>query len=88
MRPVSGAAIQRIGSESMLAPSVWKIRLTLPFCRSNPIWIPRNPKHMFQIWPKLSLGFCILFLPARAIVLFGRAGTIVFFWQPIQQSAG
>jgi len=47
--PVIGAAIHRIASSSTSAPSVWKIRLTLPFWRSKPIWMPRKPKLMFQI---------------------------------------
>ena len=41
---------------STLAPSVSKIRLTLAFCSAKPIWIPRNPKLIFQISQKLSLG--------------------------------
>ena len=47
---------QSIGMSSTFAPSVSKIRLTLAFCSAKPIWMPRNPKLMFQISQKLSLG--------------------------------
>ena len=47
--PVIGAAIHRMASSPTSAPSVWKMRLTLPFCSSKPIWMPRKPKLMFQI---------------------------------------
>ena len=46
-RPVSGADLQH-RDRVMLAPSVWKMRLTLAFCSANPNWMPK-PKHMFQI---------------------------------------
>ena len=36
------------------------MRLTFAFCNAKPIWIPRNPKHMFQICQKLSIGFCFI----------------------------
>ena len=55
-RPVSGAAIHSIGMSSMLAPSVWKMRLTLAFCSAKPNWMPRKPKHMFQICQNDSCG--------------------------------
>src|SRR5882672_8749543 len=55
-RPVSGAAIHSEGIASTLAPRVWKMRLTLAFCRAKPNCSPRNPKHMFQICQKLSTG--------------------------------
>src|SRR5690606_24857152 len=41
---------------SISAPSVWKMRLTLAFCRANPNWMPRKPKHMFQICQNDSCG--------------------------------
>jgi hypothetical protein len=44
----------------MLAPSVWNILLTFEFCNAKPIWIPRNPKLMFQICQKLNLRFSII----------------------------
>ena len=40
----------------MLAPSVWKMRLTLAFCSAKPNWMPRKPKHMFQICQNDSAG--------------------------------
>src|SRR5690606_28337790 len=40
----------------MSAPSVWKMRLTFAFCSAKPNWIPRNPKHMFQICQNDSCG--------------------------------
>ena len=55
-RPVSGAAIHRPGSESISAPRVWKMRLTLAFCSAKPNWMPRKPKHMFQICQNESCG--------------------------------
>jgi hypothetical protein len=55
-RPVSGAATHSTGIASMLAPSVWKMRLTLAFCSANPNWMPRKPKHMFQICQNESCG--------------------------------
>src|SRR5437868_5653254 len=55
-RPVTGAAIHRIGMFSTLAPSVSKIRLTLEFWRAKPNWMPRNPKLMFQISQNVSAG--------------------------------
>jgi hypothetical protein len=55
-RPVTGPASQRIGKSSIEAPSDWKMRLTLAFCSAKPNWIPRNPKHMFQICQKPSAG--------------------------------
>ena len=55
--PVSGAATHRIGRSSIDAPSVWKMRLTFEFCSWNPNWIPRNPKHMFQICQNETCGF-------------------------------
>ena len=54
--PVSGAATQSNGSVFMSAPRVWKIRLALAFWSANPNWMPRKPKHMFQICQKLSVG--------------------------------
>jgi hypothetical protein len=54
--PVIGAAIHRIARLATSAPSVWKMRLTLPFCSSNPIWMPRKPKLLFQICAGLSAG--------------------------------
>ncbi len=53
---MTGAASQRIGRSSIEAPSDWKIRLTFAFCNAKPNWMPRNPKHMFQICQKLSSG--------------------------------
>ena len=44
----------------MSAPSVWKMRLTLAFCSAKPNWMPRKPKHMFQICQKLRAGFCVM----------------------------
>ena len=41
---------------STFAPSVSKILLTLAFCSAKPIWIPRNPKLIFQISQKLRRG--------------------------------
>ena len=41
---------------STSAPSVWKIRLTLAFCSPKANWIPRNPKHMFQICQNDTCG--------------------------------
>ena len=41
---------------STFAPSVSKILLTLAFCSAKPIWIPRNPKLMFQISQNVSVG--------------------------------
>ena len=55
-RPVTGPASHRIGNSSIEAPSDWKMRLTFAFCSAKPNWIPRNPKHMFQICQKLSAG--------------------------------
>src|SRR6185437_9656094 len=40
----------------MSAPSVWKMRLTSAVCSANPNWMPRNPKHMFQICQNESSG--------------------------------
>ena len=40
----------------MLAPSVWKMRLTFAFCSAKPNWMPRKPKHMFQICQNDSVG--------------------------------
>jgi hypothetical protein len=59
--PVTGAASQSRGSSSIEAPSDWKMRLTFAFCSANPNWMPRNPKHMFQICQKLRAGclFCM-----------------------------
>ena len=37
-------------------PSVWKMRLTLAFCNAKPNWMPRKPKHMFQICQNDSAG--------------------------------
>src|SRR5690348_2334843 len=34
--------------------------LILAICRPQPNWMPKNPKFMFQIWPKRSLGFSML----------------------------
>ena len=62
IRPVTGAASHRIGISSIEAPSDWKMRLTFAFCSAKPNWMPRNPKHMFQICQKLSVG--LLFLHA------------------------
>ena len=42
---------------SMLAPSVWKMRLTLAFCSPKANCRPRKPKHMFQICQNDSNGF-------------------------------
>src|SRR5690348_16985333 len=64
MRPVSGAAIHSAGIASTPAPRVWKIRLTLAFCSAKPNWIPRNPKHMFQICQNDSAGLRIIVSPA------------------------
>src|SRR5438445_2567273 len=60
MRPVKGAAIHSTGMSSTLAPSVWKMRLTFEFCRAKPNWMPRNPKHMFQICQKLRVGLVVM----------------------------
>ena len=49
--PVRGAAIHNIGTSSIDAPSVWKMRLTFAFCSAKPNWIPRNPKHMIGNTP-------------------------------------
>ncbi len=49
IRPVSGAAIHSAGISATSAPSVWKMRLTFAFCSAKPNWMPRKPKHMFQI---------------------------------------
>ena len=54
---MSGAAIHRMGMSSMLAPSVWKMRLTFAFCSAKPNCRPRNPRHMFQICQNDSSGF-------------------------------
>jgi hypothetical protein len=54
--PVIGAAIHRIGNWSSWAPSVWKIRLVLPFCNPQTICTPNRPQHMFQICPIVSRG--------------------------------
>src|SRR6185295_17408274 len=63
--PVSGAAIQRIGICSTCAPSVWKMRLTLAFCSAKPNWIPRNPKHMFQICQNDTCGLEVMMVGSR-----------------------
>ena len=70
--PVSGAAIHRMASESTSAPSVWKMRLVLAFCRPKPIWMPKKPTHMFQIASRVRrgrmMGNCmdvIVLLPLR-----------------------
>jgi hypothetical protein len=57
--PVSGAAIHRMGMSSIDAPSVWKMRLTFAFCRAKPNWMPRKPKHMFQICQNVSVGLAV-----------------------------
>src|ERR1700736_230895 len=49
MSPLNGAAIHSTGTCSRLAPRVWKMRLTLAFCRAKPNCRPMKPKHMFQI---------------------------------------
>ena len=41
----------------MLAPSVWKIRLILEFCRTKPIWMPKKPKLIFHSPAQLWRGF-------------------------------
>ena len=61
--PVIGAAIHSAGICSSEAPRVWKMRLTSAVCRANPNWMPRKPKHMFQIWRNDSSGF------SRAVAL-------------------
>jgi hypothetical protein len=43
-----------------LAPSVWKMRLTFAFCSANPNWMPRNPKHMFQICQNDRVGLDVI----------------------------
>jgi hypothetical protein len=35
------------------------MRLTFAFCSPKPTWIPKNPKHMFQIRQKPSEGLSI-----------------------------
>ena len=52
-KPVTGAAIHRIGSLSGSAPSEEKIQLVFAFCKAKPNCIPKNPKLMFTIWRKL-----------------------------------
>ena len=54
--PVSGAAIHSAGMSLTSAPRVWKIRLTFAFCSAKPNWMPRKPKHMFQICQNDSAG--------------------------------
>ena len=55
--PVSGAAINSPAISSTLAPSVSKMRLALAFYSPNANWMPRNPKHMFQICQNDRVGF-------------------------------
>ena len=35
------------------------MRLTFAFCRAKPNWIPRKPKHMFQICQNVSVGLAV-----------------------------
>ena len=49
----------------MLAPSVWKMRLTLAFCSAKPNWMPRKPKHMFQICQNDSCGLVVMAYGSR-----------------------
>ena len=35
------------------------MRLTLAFCSAKPNWMPRKPKHMFQICQKRQLRFAV-----------------------------
>ncbi len=62
INPVSGAAIHNAGISDTLAPSVWKMRLTLAFCSAKPNWMPRKPKHMFQICQNDSAGLSALIM--------------------------
>src|SRR4249919_2358232 len=58
---------------SIDAPSVWKMRLTFAFCSAKPNWMPRKPKHMFQICQNVSVGFAV-------------AGVSVIEWDPVRGS--
>src|SRR6188768_1791084 len=69
--PVRGAAAHRVGRSSIEAPSVWKMRLMFEFCSWKANWIPRNPKHMFQICQKETCGFAAdaaMFIRRRTLV--------------------
>ena len=35
------------------------MRLTLAFCSAKPNWMPRKPKHMFQICQNESVGLAV-----------------------------
>ena len=39
------------------------MRLTLAFCRAKPNWMPKKPKHMFQICQNVSCGFAVMLRP-------------------------
>ena len=42
------------------------MRLTFAFCNANPNWMPRNPKHMFQICQNDNCGLLAIDSPVRA----------------------
>src|SRR3546814_8777013 len=55
------------------------MRLTLAFCRANPNWIPRKPKHMFHICQNDSVGLLFIapsqeYCALRCCIRVGRGG--------------
>ncbi len=64
-RPVIGAASQRIGTWSGLAPSLSYIADMFASCSPQPNWMPRKPKFMLNICPKLRCGLSMVKFPAQ-----------------------